>query len=241
MKINAPKDGKFYVFALFVLAEAAIYITFIVYDFAYDNGLIYVKYAGILICLVFAAIGIYFYGKDAIIVTCALIFTAISDLFILVMQKYMEVGLCTFIVTQLIHFARIYLTNGKKPYISLGVRAVAMAIPFIVLGTLGQLNSALVVLCCIYFPQLVINTAESALLIKINKKYIMYFIGLVLFLLCDICVGLFNLDNVGAAIPPNITRFARLAIWIFYLPAQVLIVLSERRTQYQLFTKKQTN
>lgn len=241
MKINAPKDGKFYVFGLFVLAEAAIYITFIVYDFAYDNGLIYVKYAGILICFIFAAIGIYFYGKDAVIVTCALVFTAISDLFILVMQHYMEAGLATFIITQLIYFARIYLTNGKKPYISLGVRAVATAIPFTVLGALGQLNSALVVLCCIYFPQLVINAAESATLIKTDKKYILFFIGLVLFLLCDICVGLFNLENVGAAIPPNITQFARFAIWIFYLPAQVLIVLSEKRTQYRLFTEKQAN
>ena len=239
MKVTLPKDKKIYIFGLFVLVETAIYITFIVYDFAFGNNLIYLKYAGILTCLAFAAIGIYFYGKDAILVSAALVFTAISDLFILVMFKYMEAGLCTFIITQFIHFARIYLINGKKPYISLGVRAAAVAITLIVLGALNMLNSALVVLCCIYFPQLVINAVESAFLIKINKKYILLFIGLVLFLLCDICVGFFNMGQIGVALPAGVSRSARLAIWIFYLPAQVLITLSERKTDYHPFFIKQ--
>ncbi len=237
--MKLPKDKKFYVFGLFVLAEAAIYITFLIYDFAIDRNLIYLKYAGILTCLAFAAIGIIFYGKDAITVTAALTFTSISDLFILVLFKHLEAGLCTFIITQLIYFARIYLINGKKPYISLGVRAVAVAVSLIVLGALNQLNSAVVVLCCIYFPQLVINAAESAFLIKINKKYLLFFIGLVLFTLCDICVGTYNLSRVGANLPADIVEFARLAIWIFYLPAQVLIVLSERKTDYRPFFTKE--
>lgn len=237
--MKLPTNKKFYVFGLFVIAEAAIYITFIIYDFAYGRSLVYVKYAGILICLAFAAIGIIFYGKDAITVTAALTFTSISDLFILVLFDHLEAGLCTFIITQLIHFARIYLINGKKPYISLGVRAIAVTILLIVLGALNQLNSAVVVLSCIYFPQLVINVAESAFLIKINKKYALFFIGLALFMFCDICVGIFNLSQLGSDLPANVVNLARLSIWIFYLPAQVLVVLSERKTTLRPFFAKE--
>ena len=79
-ELKIPKSIAFYVFSAFVLAEIIIYIIYQTYDFAYGTNLIYLKYAGILTCLAFAAVGIYFYAKDGIVVTVALVFTAISDL-----------------------------------------------------------------------------------------------------------------------------------------------------------------
>ncbi len=238
MKFKFPKNVAFYVFGAFVLAEAAIYITFLIYDFFIGVNLIYLKYSGILTCLVFAAVGIFFYGKDGIVVTAALVFTAISDLFILVMDAYYEVGISTFIVVQLIHFARIYLINGKKSYISIAVRLTVVAVILAVLGGLGMLNSPVVVLASIYFPQLAINAIESAMLIKINKWYILLFAGLALFTLCDVCVGLDNLAALGLNIPADIQNVVNKTIWTVYLPAQVCIVLSERKTEYRPFFKK---
>lgn len=247
MKLKLPKSIAFYVFAAFALIESVIYIIFQIYDFAYNQNLIYLKYAGILTCLAFAAVGIYFYGKDAIVVTVALVFTAISDLFILVLNNYFEVGICTFIITQAVHFARIYLVNGKKPWISLGVRLGVVAAGLAVLGGLGMLNSAVVVLAVIYFPQLLINAIESGLLIKIDKKYILLFVGLVLFTICDICVGVDNMGGIngnasdatiGVSISEGLKSFVHSVIWTVYLPAQVLIVLSEKKTEYKPFFKK---
>ena len=246
MKLKLPKNIAFYVFGAFVLAEIIIYITYQTYDFAYGTNLIYLKYAGILTCLAFAAVGIYFYGKDGIVVTVALVFTAISDLFILVLNKYFEVGICTFILTQIVHIIRIYLINGKKPYITLGVRLGVVAVLLAVLGGLGMLNSAVVVLAVIYFPQLLINTIESALLIKIDKKYILLFAGLLLFTICDICVGVDNMGGIngnasdatiGVAISEGLKNFVHSTIWTVYLPAQVCIVLSEKKTEYRPFFK----
>lgn len=237
MKFKLPRSVEFYVFGAFVLIESIIYIIIQIYDFAFNENLIYVKYAGILTCLAFAAAGIYFYGKDGILITVALVFTAISDLFILIMIEFVA-GISTFIVVQLIHFVRIYLINGKKPWISLGVRLGVVAVGFALFGGLGMLNSPIVVLSCIYFPQLIINTVESGLLIKIDKSYILLFVGLVLFTFCDIFVGLYNAGTLGLNMPANLLDLARKFIWTVYLPAQVLIVLSEKKTEYKPFFKK---
>lgn len=247
MKFKLPKSLAFYVFSAFVLIESVIYITFLIYDFAFNENLIYLKYAGILTCLAFAAAGIYFYGKDGIVVTIALVFTAISDLFILVLARHFEVGVCTFIVAQAVHFTRIYLICGKKPWISLGVRLTVVAAGFALFGGLGLLNTPIVALAIIYFPQVFFNTVESALLIKIDKKYILLFVGLVLFTICDVCVGVYDMGGIngdatavtiGINIPEAIKNFMRLAIWTVYLPAQVCIVLSEKKTEYRPFFKK---
>lgn len=240
MKLKLPKSVAFYTLSAFVLTESIIYTVFQVYDFAYNENLIYLKYAGILTCLAVAAVGIYFYGKDGIVVTVALVFTAISDLFILVLNTYYEVGISTFIIVQLIHLTRIYLINGKKPWISLGVRLGVVAVGLAVFGGLGMLNSAVVVLAVIYFPQLFINAVESALLIKIDKKYILLFVGLALFTICDICVGFDNAGELGLNVSAEFRNFVHYTIWTVYLPAQVCIVLSEKKTDYLPFFKKQT-
>lgn len=247
MKLKLPQSIAFYVFGAFVLAETAIYIVFQIYDFAFSENLIYLKYAGILTCLAFAAVSIFFYGKDGVVLTVALTFTAVSDLFILVLNRYFEVGICTFIVTQIVHFVRIYLINGKKPWISLGVRLGVVAAGLAVFGALGMLNSAVVVLAVIYFPQLLINAIESGLLIKIDKKYILLFVGLLLFTVCDICVGIDNMGGIngnadditiGLSISEELKNLVHSTIWTVYLPAQVCIVLSAKKTEYRPFFKK---
>ena len=40
---------------------------------------------------------------------------------------------------------------------------------------------------------------------------------------------------VGGALPSDIQYFVNKTIWIVYLPAQVLIVLSEKKTEYKPF------
>ena len=51
----------------------------------------------------------------------------------------------------------------------------------------------------------------------------LFSIGLWLFLCCDLCVGLFQNPQL---VPPAVSAFVSVGIWLFYLPAQVLITLS---------------
>lgn len=53
-----------------------------------------------------------------------------------------------------------------------------------------------------------------------TKTAILFFAGLFLFFCCDLCVGYYN---VGSGF---LWSFARVAMWAFYLPGQVFILLS---------------
>ena len=242
------QDKKNWIFAAFAAVELVIFITFEALRFAAGNDAIDIKYPGILLCLAVAGLSCAFYGNDAKILLGGVFFTAISDLFILVLDHFSEqamvdalifdneyiMGVCTFILAQLFYFARIYLTNGKKPYISIGVRVTLMVVALIVMGVTGKLTP-LTGICCIYFPLLVCNCVESAFLIKISKRYILFFIGLLLFMCCDICVGL---DNLGLNFPADVAEVINILIWTFYLPSQTLIVMSVRDAEYKPFFKK---
>lgn len=231
---------KTVLFGVFILAETAIYIAFIAIQVPTHTDPIYLKYSGILLCVLVSAASIYFFRKDGITMTVALVFTAISDLFILVLNRHYEVGVSTFIIVQLTHFVRIYLISGKKPWISLGIRLGVIVAALITFGVLGKLN-ALIGLVCVYFPLLVANVVDSALLIKISKKYILYFVGLLLFLGCDIFVGLCEAGKIGISIiPADLDFFAHLMIWLCYLPAQTCIVLSVGDAEYKPFFLNKT-
>lgn len=57
-----------------------------------------------------------------------------------------------------------------------------------------------------------------------SKSLALFAWGLSLFVCCDVCVGLWNLS---VPLPPALLEFARVGMWLFYLPSQVLIVLSQ--------------
>ena len=83
------------------------------------------------------------------------------------------------------------------------------------LGLFIPLNA----LALVYFPELVCNAAAA---LSLGRRGRMFGLGLLLFVGCDVCVGLHNL----AGLPAPLSAFAQVGMWLFYLPSQVLIVLS---------------
>lgn len=227
---NFVRRFKLHILGVFALTEIAIYIAFLVIQITKGYDPIALKYSGILLCLLTAAILSTVCGRDGIALVCALFFTAVSDLFIFVLDDYYEVGVCTFIITQSCYFVRIYLALGKKPWISLAVRATLSGIAILALGLTGNLN-ALTALVAIYLPMLVCNAVESVFLFKISKLYIIFFVGLLLFIGCDTCVGLHNAAMLGISLSDGVRKFIGTAIWAFYLPSQVLIASSAREVK----------
>lgn len=228
MKLNLPKKltPLSAVFLAFIAIEAVIFVDFNIIVAAQMDDPIYLKYTGVLICLAVAAAMIYFYGKDAAVLTGALFFTVISDLFILVIDSYYEIGVTTFFIAQSFYLYRLYADRLKKIYITLIVRAVLIAITVTVLGVCVGLNYLLVIVS-IYFVMLVANCADAFILCRGGFKNLLFAIGLLLFVCCDICVGLHNFGSaLGVALPKGLLLFAQYAIWIFYLPSQVMIVCS---------------
>ena len=235
MKIDETLKKKiiFYGTIAFLIVEAVLFITFIIMDgidiFGAGIGNARstpVKYAGTLLCVAVAAASIALRGKDGIVVAVGLAFTAVADLFMLVLNRYYEISLIAFIAAQTTYAFRIYMTNGRKPWISIGIRAGLIIAVLAILGGLGSLN-LLTALVAIYFPNLLVNMVEAFLLVKKGRRHLLFAIGLALFVCCDICVGLNNFGPVlGVELPNALNMAVLFAIWIFYLPSQVCIALS---------------
>ncbi|MDE6850143.1 MAG: lysoplasmalogenase [Clostridia bacterium] len=211
------------VFAAFIFIQAVIYIVYNVLSAQQPSDPIEIKYAGILLCLAVTAAMIYFNrDHDSLIAVAAMLFTAISDLFILVLDDYFEIGLATFIVAHSFYLYRLYLGRAKKIWLTVVVRA---AVTGIMIGICCGLFSAdlLVIEACIYLVLLVGNCIEALIMCNRGLKNILFAIGLMLFLGCDICVGLKHGSMIGVHLSQSVYNFVEFMIWVFYLPSQVLI------------------
>lgn len=218
---------KYYILGAFVLAEIGIYIAFLAIQSTKGYDPVMLKYSGILLCLLLAIVFCPVSGKGGITLVCSFFFTALADLFIFVIDDYYEIGVTSFILAQICYFVRIYTLLGKKPYISIAVRLGLSGAVMLALGLTDSLDG-LTALVAIYFPMLVCNAVESAFLIKFSKIYILFFVGLLLFIGCDVCVGLNNFSMLGIELSKGAQDFVGIAMWGFYLPSQVLIVSSAR-------------
>lgn len=189
----------------FLITEFLIYILFIILDINHLDSA-YIKYLGIALCLVFSI-----YRKNHI-KSFAMLFTFTADFFLLVINKYYEIGLISFICAQICYI--YFLGNIYKPYFN---RFLLIRLIIVIFGTIvlfiSNNMSILNELVLIYFSNLVINTVQAFF-----SKNSIFAIGLLLFVCCDVCVGLHNINAAYSV--------ATFLMWVFYLPSQVLIVLA---------------
>ncbi len=189
----------------------------------------FVSVGAIVIACLFAAL---FFAKDAdyLLVQLGLFCTVMADVFLLIAQPREQLwAMLFFSITQMCYFLRLYLRDKKYRAAHLSVRIVitftALVITCLVLGERTDLLS---LVSLFYFANLGINMVWAIIEFKTSR---LFGPGLVLFLLCDICVGLsvMSADYIPVA-EESILYFLinpgfNLA-WVFYIPAQVLIVLS---------------
>lgn len=186
----------------FIALELAIYLAFLLSDACqmYSLGTA-LKYGGILICVVYAL-------RGERRVALALTLTAAADLFLLVLGKYLELGVALFLAVQGLYTRRI----ARDSRLTLCLRVLLPLAAWVLLWCL-DLFTPLNLLAAVYFPQLLCNMALAW-----SKDRVLA-LGLTLFVGCDICVGLWNLFGVAGT-----------GMWAFYLPSQVLIALYGRKT-----------
>lgn len=223
-KINL--NVKSFITYVFILIEVVLYALLLAGDILTCYDTVLIKYTSIILCLIYSVVFIFYSKLDAILTSLALVFTLISDYFLLVLNNHFILGLTTFIIAQSFYFIRICFINKKVNLISILVRVFLPIIVCIILK-LNDLLDLLTGLCAFYFIMLLVNATESSFLIKLDRRYILFFIGLILFIGCDVCVGLFNFSSVlNINIPNGLMDFVTISMWGFYLPSQTLIALS---------------
>ncbi len=201
---------------LFLILEAALYAAFLTMDLTgMGADSIGLKYAGILLCVLFSCL---WAGRGGDWLTPpALALTALADLFLLVLNRHYAVGVAIFLAVQTLYLVRLRRA-GAGPALWLRL-ALALALGAAVY--LGRLATPLNLLCALYFSQLLSNACLSWTLT--GRRWRCFALGLTLFVGCDLCVGLFNLAHLA---PAGLHAFARVGMWLFYLPSQALIALS---------------
>ncbi len=197
----------------FLAAEAALYCGFLFLDLTGTAGPgVALKYTGVLLCLAFSLFCAS-RGGDRL-VPPALLLTALADLFLLVVNRYYALGVLLFLGAQSAYLIRLRFSSGRSWWLLRCALPLCVGLALFALGQATPLN----MLAGLYFSQLLVNTVLAWTLPRR-----VFALGLTLFVGCDLCVGAFNSPGL---VPPALWQFARVGIWLFYLPSQVLIALS---------------
>ncbi len=217
----------------FILIECILYFTFLIMDINYISfGAVestHIKYICICLCVLYSSYVIIScfssYKKerqsDASIKTKLILLLAVTqiltltaDTFLLLLDGNYAFGIFCFCLVQTGY--AIYLKQHTcRSYLILRLSLYfAAALPVCIIAGFD-----IVLLLSAYsYTQLLLNVYHSF------KKCDILTLGLLLFLLCDTCVGLSNIDLY---LPQTFSAFSHavgVMMWLFYLPSQVIIV-----------------
>ena len=160
-----------------------------------------------------------------------ILFTLVADYFLVLDGEKLLEGVLAFIVVQAAYFVYILLNEESRAVriANVGSRIalslILVVATFIVLGTD---TDALAIASVIYYAGLVLNTVFAFLL---GRRARIFAIGLALFCMCDLCIGLEVLCSSylsSGAFDFFYSDHLNLP-WVFYQPSQTLIALHIRR------------
>ncbi len=180
-----------------------------------------IKFGIIAICylIVLTSRNNYVSKADFRLCLAAFTFTLLADFFLIFNINH-TLGVGIFVFAQGFYFWRHLRLLANKLQ-ALGIVLIAVNIILVVLFRAEKM-----VLAGIYGANLLLSVS-TALLVYFKKASPIpnrLFIagGMVLFLLCDINVGLFNF------LSGDIAKICYNLIWIFYIPSQILLCLSPK-------------
>ena len=202
--------------ATFLGLEAALYAAFMTLDLTGGSG-DPVKYASIAVCLAFSVLFARRGGSR--LMAAAMALTLGADTFLLLLNDWYGAGVALFCGVQGLYLIRILRRCGRSLW---GLRLFLVGAAWAGLWALGLL-SPLNLLAAVYFANFLVNACQA-----LSLSMPLFAWGLWLFLLCDVCVGVHNQPEL---FPGWLAAFAQVGMWLFYLPGQVLLVLSGRKKE----------
>lgn len=228
----------------FLLIECLCYFSFLYLDIfqGTKNELVkaslWIKWLSVIVCFSFVAFHqpVEYRKKEKSVVSAALFFTVIADFFLL-LTDWNIVGVSCFVITQTIYLYRLSMWNEEIAlFRRIAGRLLCGCVIFLFAVSVGNIRNIEFMAVAIYFVSLVDNITVSASIffyhVGSKRKPGCFFIGLCLLFLCDVQVAICNADMFISVqevpIIENLITFAVVAMWLFYLPSQVLITLSGR-------------
>ena len=183
----------------FLLLEGVLYLSFLALDLLSPGPLsTALKYAALLLCLLMAS--------------------AAADLFLLVLDRWYLLGILLFYGGQVAYMVRICKANGG--YALLIPRFLLFSLLLVALYQL-ELFTPETAAAALYFSHFLFNALLSLSLRDAGGR--LFSLGLLLYLMCDMLVAVSQFPSL---FPAPLSSVAQVGMWLFYLPGQVLIVLS---------------
>ena len=203
---------------IFLAVETVLFCTFVTMDIMNLSAVNIIKYIAI------ALVGIMGLRagkqKDNLVVTIALLFTMLADVFLILVDNF-EVGVGVFLCVQTCYTVRFSFMSGK-PMVG---ELLKRLLPGLILGPLtAYFFGADVGIVVAYSCSFAVNFAHGFELhiLKPSPRHLRFAIGLFLFACCDMCVGITHFQP--GFLTEQMIRNAEVMTWIFYLPSQILIL-----------------
>lgn len=205
---------------LFPALAGGLWLSFLFLDLTHLGDTTWLKFTSICLCGLTALTGAE--TVDGRLVAEALCLTVAADWFLLVRNDHISLGLILFLAVQALYALRLSRLRSTHRTLPLCVRAGL----FLLWAGLSLIKPTLFPLwtAVLYGLNLCLNMLTAWALTRQGVPLGKFSLGLTLFLCCDLCVGAWNLASF---LPSGLTEFARVGMWLFYLPSQALIVLSQ--------------
>lgn len=209
----------------FILLETILYLDLMFFHLLMPT--VVSEYCAIALCFITLLL-LPIRQSDWLMVVIGLAFTLIADFFLVILGDYQIIAVIAFCGTQIAYAIRLRFSQKEAVRYMKETRVFLFLfwqlLAFLVFRTF---SNVLVIITLAYVSFLLGNIIHA---FRLGRKFRIFAIALVLFLLCDIFVGLnegedllmISLDSlIGKLldIPLNMA-------WLFYVPSQVLIVLS---------------
>lgn len=211
---------------LFLLTELLLYPVIL---FARGKAAVFSSFGAIVLCFVY---GLMHLSSGSRLLLCGMAVTVAADFCLVICNPRQQLlGMVFFLAAQIFYAVKLHTEkpNPRLLFLRLGLTLGAVVLCVLVLR---KNTDALALVSLCYYANLVMNLVAA---FGTGKKYRLLAIGFVLFLLCDTIIGL----QEGAKGYLNIaqdTWFYKWLFmdfnmpWVFYLPSQVCIALSSRRS-----------
>ena len=160
-------------------------------------------------------------------IKAGLVFTLVADYFLVIDAERLLEGVLAFILVQAAYFAYLFVNEPRRSVriANALLRTVgSLILSVLAIFVLGEDADALTVASVLYYANLIINAVFAFML---GKRARVFAIGLALFAMCDLCIGLEVLfSQYLASDALSFFYGARLNLpWVFYQPSQVLIAM----------------
>jgi len=218
-----------------------LYILFLYMDF-YNakifNNTKYIKYLCVLLCFLLSIVSkrkpIIDTGNytDIFLLRLALFITVFADLCLVIFEVNI-LGVVLFCLVQITYSVRYTTVKIKTTLISFFIIFQCIVLTYLIACLFIREINILLPISIFYFICLFTSVSKAIKACKNNlypfPNKFMIALGMILFLLCDLCVFL-SYINIKLPLTGNFIRsvqqIASLLVWVFYLPSQLLLSLS---------------